>query len=173
MSKGNSALAFADLIDAIINRVGIVASWSYVLLIVVIIVQVTLRYGFNNGLVVLEELQWHFYALGLMLGLAYGQTHNVHIRVDVLHVHFQTTTKRIIEILGILFLLMPFILVVILHSIDFVADSWRINEHSNAPSGLPWRWAIKSVIPLSFGLLFLSAAARLVREITLLSGRNT
>ncbi len=163
-----SSVPLADKLDSLINRSGLIASWAYALLVVVIIVQVTLRYGFSNGLVILEELQWHLYAIGVMFGMSYGLTHNVHIRVDLLHMRFGPTTKSVVEIFGILFLLMPFIVIVMIHSVDFVSDSWRINEHSNAPSGLPWRWAIKSVIPLCFGLLFISACSRLLRECTLL-----
>jgi TRAP-type mannitol/chloroaromatic compound transport system permease small subunit len=67
---------------------------------------------------------------------------------------------------------MPFIVVIFLHSLDFVADSWRINEHSDAPSGLPWRWLIKSVIPVSFGLLGLAVISRFIRDLTLLIKGN-
>lgn len=168
MSVEKTPVPIADAVDAFINRIGVVISWAYALLVAMIIVQVVLRYGFSRGLVVLEELQWHLYALGVMFGLAYGLVHNVHIRVDLIHMRLSSRSKHLIEIIGIVFLLLPFIAVVGIHSFDFVADSWRINEHSNAPTGLPWRWAIKSVIPISFGLLLLAALSRLLREILLL-----
>ena len=78
-------------------------------------------------------------------------------------------TKRIVEILGIVFLLFPFIWIVFHHSLDFVAESWRINERSDAPLGLPWRWAIKAVIPISFALLGLAALSRLIHDVSALS----
>ena len=171
MSSTNLVTRISTALDATVDRVGKAVSWIYAILIVVIILQVVLRYGFSNGLVVLEELQWHCYAIGLMFGLAYGSTHNAHIRVDILHMMFNPRVKNVIEILGILFLLMPFIYVVIYHSFDFVSESYRINEHSNAPSGLPFRWAIKAVIPVSFTLLLLSAIARLLRETSQLFSR--
>jgi TRAP-type mannitol/chloroaromatic compound transport system permease small subunit len=58
--------------------------------------------------------------------------------------------------------------VIFLQSLDFVQESWRVNERSDAPLGLPWRWAIKSVIPISFGLLIAAAVARVVRIIAIL-----
>lgn len=158
----------ADHIDRFILASGRIFSWSYAALIAVIILQVTLRYGFSKGMVMLEELQWHLYAIAVMFGISYAQVLDAHIRVDLLHMRMRSNTKRIWEILGILFLLMPFIAVVFIHSIDFVVDSWRINERSDAPTGLPWRWAIKAVIPLSFGYLFLAACSRLIREVTYL-----
>lgn len=158
----------ADSIDRFIQRIGMSVAWVYVLLVLVIILQVVLRKGFSSGLIALEELQWHLYAIGVMFGLSYAQTTNSHIRVDLFYSRFRARTKRWIEVIGILLLVMPFILIVFLHSLDFLADSWRINEHSSAPSGLPWRWLIKGVIPITFALLGLAMVSRLIRDLTLL-----
>lgn len=158
----------ADALDRFIQRIGLTIGWVFVLLVAVIILQIVLRKGFSSGLIVLEELQWHLYATGVMFGLSYAQTTNSHIRVDLFYTSFRAKTKRIIEVIGILTLILPFIAIVFMHSLDFVADSWRINEHSDAPSGLPWRWLIKSVIPLSFALLALAVVSRLIRDLTLL-----
>ena len=66
---------------------------------------------------------------------------------------------------------LPFVWVVFYHSLDFVADAWRTGERSDAPLGLPYRWAIKAVIPMSFGLLGLAALSRLYRDsVVLLRG---
>ena len=143
----------ADSIDRMIQKIGHLIAWSYVLLVLIIITQVVLRKGFSSGLIIFEELQWHLYAVGVMFGLSYAQTTNSHIRVDLFYSHFRAKTKNIIEILSILFMVLPFIAVIFIHSLDFVAESYRINEHSESPSGLPFRWLIKSVIPLSMGLL--------------------
>jgi len=163
----------ADAIDRLIQRIGLSVAWVYVLLVLVIMLQVILRKGFSSGLIALEELQWHLYAIGVMFGLSYAQTTNSHIRVDLFYSHFRARTKRWVEVIGILTLVLPFILVVFLHSLDFVADSWRINEHSDAPSGLPWRWLIKGTIPVTFALLGLAVVSRLIRDLTLLvKGEN-
>ncbi len=158
----------ADAIDKFIQRIGQTIAWTYVLLVLVIILQVTLRKGFSSGLIALEELQWHLYSIGVMFGLSYAQTTNSHIRVDLFYARLRVRTKRIIEVVSIVTLVLPFIIVIFLHSLDFVAEAWRVNESSEASSGLPWRWLIKSVIPLSFGLLGLAVISRFIRDITLL-----
>ena len=159
-----------NLVDRTILRIGSVLSWGAVILIAVIILQVVLRYGFRHGLVVLEELQWHLYAIGVMFGLSFAQVKDSHIRVDILHMRFTERTQRIVEILGILFLLLPFCWVVFYSSLDFLADSWRVNERSDAPIGLCCRWGIKSVIPLSIGMLALAGISRLVHSLMALIG---
>jgi TRAP-type mannitol/chloroaromatic compound transport system permease small subunit len=162
------SVPLADKIDSFIQRIGMSVAWCYVLLVLVIILQVVLRKGFHSGLIVLEELQWHLYAVGVMFGLSFAQINNSHIRVDLFYTHFRTRTKRIIEILGTLFLVMPFIVIIFLHGYDFFYESYRINESSSSPSGLPYRWLIKGVIPVTFALLGLAVLSRLYREIVLL-----
>ncbi|MGB0466382.1 MAG: TRAP transporter small permease subunit [Pontibacterium sp.] len=166
------SVPLADGIDRFIQRIGLTVAWAYVALVLVIMLQVILRKGFASGLIALEELQWHLYGVGVMFGLSYAQTTNSHIRVDLFYSRFRAKTKYFIEIIGICILVLPFISIIFLHSLDFVADSWRINEHSSAPSGLGWRWLIKSVIPITFALLGLAMISRLIRDTTLLLRGN-
>ena len=167
-NHNSNPVPISDWIDAFIRKIGHGIAWVYVLLVLVIITQVTLRKGFSSGLIVLEELQWHLYAIGVMFGISYAQVNNAHIRVDLFYGGFRQKTKYIIEIIGIICLILPFVYIVFMHSLDFLADSWRINESSSSPSGLPWRWAIKAVIPVSFGLLGLAVISRLIRDSVLL-----
>jgi len=164
----SSPPSFSNAIDAFIKSIGHVVCWANAFLILVIMIQVVLRYGFNNGLIFFEELQWHLFAIGVMVGISYAQVTDSHIRVDIIHGLLSDRAKSVIEIMGILFFVLPFIWVVFYHSIDFVADAWRTGEQSSAPNGLPYRWAIKAVIPISFGLLGLASLSRLIRDITTL-----
>jgi len=147
-------------------------AWSALLLMLVILAQVILRYGFGHGLVALEELQWHLYAIGVMFGLSYTQTLDAQVRVDLIHDRLSANARRWVEVLGILLLALPFVLVVLIHSIDFVADAWRTSETSAAPLGLPARWVIKAVIPISFSLLALALLNRLLRELSGCAGED-
>ncbi|EAR60793.1 TRAP transporter small permease subunit [Neptuniibacter caesariensis] len=158
----------ADAIDNFIKRIGMSVAWVYVVLVLVIMLQVILRKGFASGLIALEELQWHLYSIGVMFGLSYAQTTNSHIRVDLFYSRLRAKTKRIIEVISIPTMVLPFIVIIFLQGIDFTAESYRVNEASEAASGLPYRWAMKSVIPISFALLGLAVISRFIRDITLL-----
>ena len=57
----------SDRTDGLMLRIGRGLSWTNGLLVLVIALQVTLRYGFGRGLVILEELQWHLYGLASCL----------------------------------------------------------------------------------------------------------
>lgn len=158
----------ADLVDHWVLRLGNLIAWVYALLVAVIITQVVLRKGFSSGLIVLEELQWHLYAVGFMFGLSYAQVKDAHVRVDLFYNNFSPRVKHAVELVGMLIFVLPLIFVVIYHSIDFVYDAWRIGERSDAPAGLPYRWLIKSVIPVAFALLGVTVLSRIYREAYLL-----
>lgn len=166
MNETTQTKSLPDRLDNFILGVGHWLSWANGLLVLVIVLQVVLRYGFGHGLVLLEELEWHLYALAFMFGLSYALTTDAHVRVDLLHGRFPAKAKHWVEVLGTIFLLLPFIWAVLYHSYDFFMDSWVHNEGSAAPLGLPFRWAIKAVIPLSFGMFGLAALSRVIRSLT-------
>lgn len=159
---------FSDAVDGLIRRIGHLVMWANCVVIFFIILQVILRYGFGHGLVVMEELQWHFYAVAFMVGLSYAVMTDSHVGMDLIYGKLSPKWQCRWDIFGILILLLPFASLLCYQSLDFVHESWRLNESSVAPQGLPWRWAIKSVIPLSFGLVALAGISRLIRTIATL-----
>ncbi len=163
--KTPASIKICNSLDKFVMGVGHVAMWANGILIFVIIFQVVLRYGFGRGLVTLEELQWHLYAVGIMFGASYAMTLDSHIRVDIIHARLSDKWRNRWDLFGIIFLLLPFIIIIFHQSLDFVYESWRVSERSDAPMGLPYRWLIKSVIPASFGLLIISVVSRAIRII--------
>ncbi len=113
----------------------------------------------------MEELQWHLYAVGIMFGASYAMTLDSHIRVDIVHARLSEKWQNRWDLFGIVFLLLPFIIIIFHQSLDFVYEAWRVSERSDAPMGLPYRWLIKGVIPASFGLLIISTVSRAIRII--------
>lgn len=163
----------ADALDRFVNIIGKTVMWANVALILAIILQVGLRYLFNQNLPKLDEIQWHFYGLTTMIGLSYAMVKGSHVRVDVVHAQLRDNARRIIEIVGILALLVPFLFLMIDQGYDYFAESYRVNERSDSPTGLPARWAFKFIIPLSFVLLAIAAAARLIHDLhALATGRG-
>ncbi|MDJ0782357.1 MAG: TRAP transporter small permease subunit [Desulfosarcinaceae bacterium] len=161
VSETNNKVAAA--LDNFVQSIGRWCSWLNVALIFAIILQVVLRYVFGKGLVVLEEVQWHLYCVGVVFGMSYCQSVDSHIRLDLVHEKMSRRTKEWVEIIGIIVLLMPMIYVIFFHGLDFFWEAVKVNERSDAPLGLCCRWLPKSLIPISMFLLFLSAVARLIK----------
>lgn len=166
--KAQYRIPVVDFLNGIVKRVAEVAAWFNVVLVGVILIQVVLRYGFNRGMVPLEELMWHLFAVAFMLGMPYAIVNDSHIRVDIVHMNLPRKTQHILEILGILLLLMPFLVIIFDHSLSWTLESLRVNEASQNPTGLPYRWVIKSVVPITMLLMFIAALARLIQEVLLL-----
>jgi TRAP-type mannitol/chloroaromatic compound transport system permease small subunit len=161
---------FSIRIDAAQLRLGAALSWIWLLLLAVIVLNVVLRYVFGEGRIELEEIQWHLYAVGFLSALALAVTTDDHVRVDVVHERLAPRTRAWIELYGTLLLLGPFLALILIHSVPFVASAWQTGEVSQSPGGLPMRWAIKAMLPIGFALLALAAVARLTRVTALLFG---
>lgn len=154
---------FSQWLDHWLDRIGRVTSWLWLLLLGTIVINVLMRYVLGEGRIEFEELQWHFYAVGFLLGLSYANVHDAHIRVDIVRVKLPLIVQAWIELYGILLLLVPFVVLVLIYTVPFVQYSFATSEISEAPGGLPFRWLIKSSLMVGFALLLLSALARLSR----------
>ncbi|WP_298963956.1 TRAP transporter large permease subunit [uncultured Roseibium sp.] len=155
----------AVAIDNFVKVTGHVVMLANLALIAAIVTQVVLRYAFNLNFPKLDELQWHFYGLVTMVGVSYALTTDSHVRVDLLHMQLSRRAQRVVEILGILFLLAPFIWLMIDQGFDYFVESYRVNERSSSATGLAYRWAFKAIIPISFVLLGIAATARLLHDV--------
>lgn len=154
---------FSRAVDPWLVGIGRCASWLWLLLLAVIVLNVVLRYAFGEGRIEFEEIQWHIYATGFLLGLGPALKDDAHVRVDVLHERFGPTLKAWLELYGIILLLLPFIALMLIFAVPFVAASHALGEVSVSPGGLPYRWAIKAMLPLGFALLLLAALSRLTK----------
>jgi TRAP-type mannitol/chloroaromatic compound transport system permease small subunit len=174
-SKDHVALpetGFSRAVDPLIDWTGKVSSVLWPILVAVITINVLMRYVLGRGLVEFEEIQWHLYAVGFLLAQAWCVNNDGHVRIDVFAEHFRNRTKCWIELLGLVVWLLPFILVVAWYSVPFVAYSFRIGEISEAPGGLPYRFAIKAFLFVGFVLLGIAAVSRLTRVLAALAGRR-
>lgn len=153
------------MIDRFVMAVGGVFNWIWVILIIVIITNVVLRYVFSQGMIELEELQWHLFAIGWLVGLSSTFILDGHVRVDVVHDKLKYKTKAWLELIGLLVFLFPFIGFVTYYSIPFVELSWSTSETSTSANGLSARWVVKGFLLFSFALLNLAAASRFIKVI--------
>lgn len=154
---------FSTWVDQQLTRLGHWVSWLWLLLLGVIVLNVVMRYVFGEGRIEFEEIQWHLYAIGFLLGLSYANVTDSHVRVDVVRARLKPRHQAWIELYGILLLLLPFLVLVIFYSVPFVQHSFLNSEVSQAPGGLPFRWVMKSFLLIGFGLLLMSSVARLSR----------
>jgi TRAP-type mannitol/chloroaromatic compound transport system permease small subunit len=154
----------ADGIDDFIDFVGRITSWIALVLALVMGANVLLRYGFSYGRIWAQELEWHLLVPLVLLGMSYALRHGEHVRVDILFATFSPRTKQMIELISAI-LGMLFSLLVIWLSFAYVYQSWSIDEGTANPGGIDYRYVIKAVIPVGFGLLFLQSLSDAIHSV--------
>jgi TRAP-type mannitol/chloroaromatic compound transport system permease small subunit len=152
----------ASRIESGLDRLGAALSWVWLALIAVIVVAVVLRFVFGIGRIELEELQWHLYAIGFLFGIVGCATRDRHVRVDVIRERMSQRARDWVDLYGVLLFQIPLVILVLWSALPFVAESFGANEKSASAGGLPFRWILKSVLPISFALLGAASLARLI-----------
>jgi TRAP-type mannitol/chloroaromatic compound transport system permease small subunit len=155
----------SNFISLIVRYISYLTAFTLVLLVALIIFDATNRYLFSSGSTALQELEWHFFDVVMLLSLAYTLKHNAHVRVDIFYDNFSLKTQTLINILSVVFFILPFSFLIVYISIGFVELSFIQNEMSSDPGGLSYRWIVKSLMPLSFIFLSLQAFKILVIEV--------
>lgn len=109
------------------------------------------------------DLEWHFFAVMVMVGGTYAYLDDRHVRSDLIYSGLSRKARKWIDTIGDVVLLLPFAAVMFWLSIGFVARSYNSSEKSDY-GGMIDRFAIKSVIPIGFALLFLVVVARVIKR---------
>jgi len=152
-------LKIAKGIDALNEWVGRGVAWVTLGLVLVIFVDVVMRYMFRTSFVFTQELEWHLFAFIFLIGAGYTLLHDGHVRVDILYQRLGTRGKAWINLVGVLLFLFPGCIMIIVTSFKFVYTSWAIMEGSPDPGGVPFRFIVKGTIPVGFCLLLLQGTS--------------
>ncbi|MGD9189879.1 MAG: TRAP transporter small permease subunit [Desulfobacteraceae bacterium] len=151
-----------------VDRVGYGLAAILILMVLNVALDVIMRYLFHTGSVGMQEMEWHLFSLVILFGVGYGLRHEGHVRVDFIYDRLSDRKKALINIMGTVFMLIPLALLIFAGSFGYVNDAYTTGEISEDPGGLPYRWIIKSMIPLSFAFLLLSATGYVLKNIKII-----
>lgn len=162
-----------NLINKISEIFGYLAGALCLTMIAIVFYDVMMRYLFASGSIGMQELEWHLFAGMFLLGTAYTLKEDAHVRVDIFYEKMNPREKAMVNIIGVLFFLIPFCTMIAFGSIDFVAYSFAINEQSPDPGGLPVRYVLKGIIPFSYILLLVQGVGEVLRNMTVTIDKKT
>ena len=163
-------------VDKFIDFVGKLCATVLILLVLLVFYNVIMRYFFNTTSIGMQELEWHLFSISFMFGLGYTIKHNAHVRIDIFYSKFSEKTQVIIDLIGALLFTTPITILIIVYGIEFSLDSYNLAESSPDPGGLPYRWLVKSIIPLAFLYLLLcnffvvAVKARRLKKLLIVNG---
>jgi TRAP-type mannitol/chloroaromatic compound transport system permease small subunit len=163
-----SLTTFADRIDRFNTAIGRAVAWLAVAIVFTQFVLVVARYIFDLGSIWLTESVTYGHATLIMLAAAWTLSAGGHVRVDVFYAHASARTRAIVDLLGSLLLLLPFMLMLLWLSVPYAARSWAILERSQEVGGLPLVFLLKSLLPLFALLMALQGVAQAIRAASLL-----
>ena len=146
--------AYIKIVDKINSKLGYYISWLTLLLVLVTCFDVFTRYILNESSVALQELEWHLFSIIFLMAASYTLITDDHVRVDVFYSRFSEKQKAWVNFIGAILFLIPFCVLVIYSSQNFVITSFQLKETSPDAGGLPARYILKSFIPFSFVFLF-------------------
>jgi len=161
------------LIDSTNQAISNVVAWLTTLMVISMFGIVVLRYGFNVGSIALQESITYMHGLVFMLAIAHTLKANGHVRVDILYPRWGIKGQALVNLLGALFLLMPFCVFIISISWDYVAASWSYFEGSREAGGIDGVFLLKSLIPLMAILLFLQGVSEALKSLRVLTKQGS
>ena len=158
------------MLDRLSTILGKASSWMTLLMVLVTFVVVVMRYVFDAGLIWLQESVVWMHAFVFMMGAAYTLQQDGHVRVDVFYRDMSARRRAWIDLAGVLLFLLPVCVFLAWKSVDFVQVSWKLQESSREPGGLPYPLLpmLKSLIllmPLTLTLQGISMALGAVRTL--------
>ncbi len=157
-------------INGFSDLLGKIAGVLLIILLFNVFYDVVMRYMFNDVSIGMQELEWHLYATVFLLGISYSLRHDGHVRVDIIYEGLSAKMQGWVDLVGVLIFLLPFTLLVFYYGLDFVIESWSLSERSGDPGGLLYRWAIKSMIPISFMSMAISGVGLVLHSINRIRG---
>ena len=166
------ALGFARNIDRLTAALGRAAAWLALAIVLVQFGLVVARDVFSDGSVAATESVIYGQALLVTLTAAWTLATGGHVRVDIFYADASPRRRALIDLVGTLVLLLPFMLTLICLSVPYAARSWAILERSQETGGLPLVFVLKTLIPVFALLMALQGIAQAIRAAAILGSAD-
>jgi TRAP-type mannitol/chloroaromatic compound transport system permease small subunit len=162
-------LALSAAIDALTERIGRFVYWLILVVVVISAANAVVRKAFNYSSNAYLEIQWYLFSAVFLLGAGYTLLRNEHVRIDIISGRLTARAQNWIDVIGIVFFLLPMALVIGYLSWPLFLDSFVRHEVSTNAGGLVI-WPARLLVPIGFTLLILQGISELIKRIAFLRG---
>jgi len=156
-------------IDAMTTTIGRWLSWLILIAVIISSANATIRKIFDVSSNAYLELQWMLFGAVFLLCSPWTLLKDEHIKIDIVNHHLPLKVRSWIDLIGHVFFLMPFCIVVLWTSIPFFLVSYHQNEQSFNAGGLP-QWPAKSLVVLGSALLLVQAVSEIIKRVAVMRG---
>ena len=126
-------------IDTFMTWIGRWISWLILIAVIISSVNATVRKIFDVSSNSYLELQWVLFSVVFLMCSPWTLLNNEHIKIDIINHLFPLKVRSWIDMIGHVFFLVPFCVILIWTSIPFFLVSYQQNEQSFNANGLPTR----------------------------------
>ena len=162
-------LKLSQGIDAVNRRIGQFFALMVLLAILVSAVNATVRKVFDLSSNAWLELQWVLFSMVFLFCAPWTLQLNEHVRIDIVNSMMPRPVRSTIELIGHALFLLPLTIIMIVTSVPFFLESFRLNEQSFSAGGLP-QWPAKSLVMIGFALLAMQGVSELIKRIAIMRG---
>lgn len=163
-------LGLSRVIDRINELIGKWVAWLILAAILVSAVNASVRKAFNMSSNAWLELQWYLFGAAFMLAAAYTLKQNEHIRIDIVYGAFPRRVQHWIDLLGHIFFLMPFAVLMVVYFVPYVSLAIHSGEVSTNAGGLIL-WPAKALLLVGFFQLAIQGVSEIIKKIAVMTGR--
>lgn len=156
--------------DWVSSKLSKLAGWAVLAAALISAGNALLRYGLDLSSNAWLEIQWYLFATTVMLGAPLVLQLNEHVRVDILYGRLGSKGQALIDLLGLVFFLLPVMGLMAWLTWPFFWKMYVSGEMSSNIGGLI-RWPVALLMPLGFGTLFLQGVAEIIKRVAYLQGR--
>lgn len=153
---------FVAIIDSISDWSGKIFSFLVAASIIVVVVEVVLRYVFNAPTIYSLELTIFMCGITYVMAGAYVHLADAHVRIDLLYARWSPRTKAIVDLIA-----SPLFFLAIGMMVWLGAEWTYAGIVKGATSGSIWNppiWPIRIFIPIGATLLLLQGIAKFIRD---------
>lgn len=162
-------LGLSRKIDAFNTLIGRWLAWLIVVAVVISSANAIIRKIFDMSSNSFLELQWVLFSIVFLLCSPWTLLSNEHIRIDIINHTLPLRVRGWIDMIGHLFFLLPFTIVMLWWAIPFFLTSLRQNEQSFSAGGLP-QWPAKSLIMIACVLLMIQGISEIIKRAAMMMG---
>jgi TRAP-type mannitol/chloroaromatic compound transport system permease small subunit len=148
------------------------ASLLMILLVVIMCMEVFLRYFLKSPTIWALEFTTFLYGMHFILGYGYTEYHDGHVSVDIVSARLPQKLQDILYIVTTALISLPVCTLLCIWAYDNALLSTRTLEHSASAWG-PSIWPVKLVMAVGFTLLALQLLSNLIKRIARLRQKET
>ncbi len=145
-------------IDTMNDRIGRVLCFSLIIIMLIQVMDVVLRYVFNDPTIWAMDMNTMLFTGSSMLAGAYALRHDTHVKLDLLYRNWSRQNRVLIDLFTMSMAIIAFGFV-IWKGIDSAWWAWKIGQKANSYWAPPM-WPVKMCLPIGGFLLLLQGISK-------------